>query len=58
MKKKSGPQGPRKDSAASLYRKLITEGKTDAQVWRVVEKKFPGSKNLTKWYRWSMNRMV
>lgn len=49
---KPGPKGPRATSAASLYRKLIAAGKTDAQIWRAVKKKFPESKNLTKWYRW------
>lgn len=51
-REKCGPKGPRAASAASLYRKLISEGKTDAQIWRAVRRRFPKSKNLTTWYKW------
>lgn len=53
--KKPGPKGPRPTSAASLYRKLIRDGKTDAQIWRAVKRKFPGTKNHTQYYRWKEN---
>jgi hypothetical protein len=54
MKKKPGPRGPRKNSAASLYRKLIAAGKTNTQIWSAVQRRFPKSKNLTVWYRWKV----
>ena len=60
-KQKPGPKGPRKDSQASLIRKLILEGKSDAQIKRSVLRKFPKAKLITssgksmiKWYRWQL----
>ena len=54
---KRGPKGPRADSAATLYRKLIAEGKTDDQIWRAVRRKFPRLRtNQVKWYRWESVR--
>jgi len=53
-KKKPGPTGPRPNSAATLFRKHIVAGKTDAQAFALVRKKFPKAKNLAWWYRWQL----
>ena len=54
MKKKPGPKGPRSGSAATLYKRLLKEGKSDAEVWYAVRKAFPGTRNFTKLYRWKV----
>ncbi len=62
-KKKPGPKGPRPDSIASLFRKLISEGKTDMQIRRAVKRKFPKAQLVTKagksvigWHRWKYQK--
>lgn len=57
--KKSGPKGPRSDSAATLFRTLIAAGKADAQIRKAVKRKFPKlqlvsstGKCVITWHRW------
>ena len=53
---KPGPKGPRKDSVASLIRKLITAGLSDKVIASRVKKKHPKYKiaNAVGWYRWQL----
>jgi len=56
MRLKPGPTGPRPNSAASLYRKLIAKEWSDERIWRAVQKAFPKTKDHTKWMRWKVKQ--
>lgn len=60
---KSGPKGPRPDSAATYIRGLILDGFEDDEIQKRVTQRFPGYHLITKsgksvitWYRWDVVR--
>ena len=51
--KKRGPKGPRKGTAAEVYRALVLEDLTDAELFAQVRALFPREKNnRAQWFRW------
>ena len=59
--KKSGPKGPRPNSAATFIRTLIKESWSDDIIRKKVRRKFPtfkltskAGKNVITWFRWQL----